>query len=238
MARIEVRFNNVAVREVPLDRPTITIGRSGKNDIVVDNMAVSRKHARIYQEGPRFIVEDLKSLNGTFVNNKKVSQWILSDNDKIHIGKHTLVFIDEDVQPSAEPSRRGQDVAEHTLVLDTKKQRELLAKTPEASKEGEPQEIRGGIVIISGGVGQEDIELARRLSVAGKGDHADIKLKGLFVGKTAFFISQRPSGFFISRSGGRTTPRVNGVPIKDQQELKDGDVISAGRTKMQFYTRD
>ncbi len=73
--------------------------------------------------------------------------------------------------------------------------------------------------------------------MAGKGDHADIKLKGLFLGRTVFLISQRPSGFYISGSSGRTTTRVNGIPIQDQQELKDGDVITAGRTKMQFYLK-
>lgn len=237
MARIEMRFNDIAFKEVPLNKPSLTIGRSGKNDIVIDNMAVSRKHARIYREGPRFIVEDLKSLNGTFVNNKKVSQWILSDQDKILIGKYTLVFIDEDLQPTGDAVGTSREMAEQTLVLQTKKQRELLAKVPESGAEKKPREVRGGVAIISGGSGQNDIPLTRRLTVAGKGDHADIKLKGLFLGKTVFLISQRPTGFYISSSGGRTATRVNGVPITDQQELKDGDIISAGRTKMQFYIK-
>jgi len=234
MARIEVRFDDVALKHVSLDKPQITIGRSGKNDIVIDNMAVSRKHARIYREGPRFIVEDLKSLNGTFVNNKKVSQWILSHNDQILIGKHSLVFIDEEDQPSSETARTGRDVAEQTLVLETKKQRELLSKTEKPNTVKGPGEIQGRLAIISGGSGQRDIELAKRLTIAGKGDHADIKLKGLFVGKTVFFISRRPSGFTISSSGGRPITHVNGVPVKDQQMLNDGDVISTGGNKMRF----
>ncbi len=237
MARIELRFNDATVKEFPLDKPSITVGRSGKNDIVIDNMAVSRKHARIYREGPRFIVEDLKSLNGTFVNTKKVSQWILSDNDEILIGKHTLLFIDEGAQPASEAIRADQDMAEQTLVLETKRQRELLAEAPGPLAEKEAEEIRGGVIIISGGPEGQDIELKRRLTVAGKGNHADLRLKGLFLGKTVFLISRRPSGFYISGSGGKTTTRVNGVPIKDQQELKDADIISAGRTKMQFYIK-
>jgi pSer/pThr/pTyr-binding forkhead associated (FHA) protein len=237
MARIEVRFDDVTLRQVPLDRPYITIGRSSKNDIVVDNMAVSRKHARIYQEGPRFIVEDLKSLNGTFVNNKKVSQWILSDNDQILIGKHTLVFVDEEDEPISDSTPSHSTIVEKTLVLDTKRQRQLLGETEKPSSEKGNQEIRGGLTIISGGLGQKEIELTKRLTVAGKGEHADIKLKGLFVGRTVFLISQRPSGFYISSSGGRTIPRVNGIPVTDQQRLKDGDIVSAGRIKMQFYLK-
>ena len=237
MAKIEVRFNDVALREVSLDKRFITIGRSRRNDIVIDNMAVSRKHARIYREGPRFIVEDLKSLNGTFVNNKKVSQWILSNNDQIFVGKHTLVFVDEKDQPITDTAGVDGPNVEHTLILETKKQRELLGKTHEPGREKGPEEIQGGMTIISGGSGQEDVELTKRLTVAGKGNHADIKLKGLFLGRTVFLISQRPSGFYISSSGGRAITRVNDLPITDQQKLEDGDLISAGRTKMQFYTK-
>jgi len=237
MAKIDVRFNGVTLREVPLDKPFITIGRSRKNDIVIDNMAVSRRHARVYREGPRYIVEDLKSLNGTFVNNKRVSQWILSDKDQILIGKHTLMFIHEKDQPANQSASAHGDTVEQTLVLETKKQRELLAKIHETSPEKGPTEIQAGVAIISGGSGQQNIELTKRLTVAGKGSHAEIKLKGLFLGKTVFFISQRPSGFYISSSGGKPIARVNGVPITDQQRLEDGDIISAGRTTMQFYLK-
>ncbi len=235
MAKIEVRFKEVALMEVPLDKPLITIGRSKKNDVVIDNMAVSRQHARIYREGPRFVVEDLKSLNGTFVNNRKASQWILSDRDRIVIGKHTLVFIDDNTPLPRDRVGTDRPNIEQTLVLETKKQRELLAEVPKGRTEERPKEIQGGITVLSGRAGHQDIKLTKRLTVAGKGEHADIKLRGLFLGKTVFLISKRPSGFYISSSGGRTTIRIRGVPIVDQQELKDGDIISVGRTKMQFY---
>jgi len=237
MARIEVRFGDVTLRDIPLDKPVITIGRSKRNDIVIDNMAVSRRHARIYQEGPRFVVEDLKSLNGTFVNHRKVSHWILSDKDQILIGKHTLTFIEEKDQPASDSVSAPRDYVEETLVLETKKQRELLARIQETGSDKKPEEVRGVIAFISGGSGQHDIELAKRLAVAGKGSHADIKLKGLFLGKAVFLISQQPSGFYISNAGGKLMTRVNGALLTEQQKLNDGDVISAGRTTMQFRTK-
>ena len=237
MARIVVRFNDTALSEVPLDKPVLTIGRSRKNDIVIDNRAVSRKHARIYREGPRFIVEDLKSLNGTLVNDKKVSEWILSDSDQILIGKHTLVFVDENDRPISDTFETDRPAAEETPALETEKEPELLGKVYDPGSEKGLKEPRGGITIISGGSGQPDIELTKRLTIAGKGDHADIRLKGMFLEKTVFVINRRSSGFTISRSGGRVLTCVNGTPITDQQELKDGDSISAGKTTMQFYTK-
>jgi pSer/pThr/pTyr-binding forkhead associated (FHA) protein len=237
MAKIVVRFNNTAQSDVPLDKPVLTIGRSRKNDIVVDSMAVSRRNARIYREGPRFIVEDLKSLNGTFVNNKKVSQWILSNDDQILIGKHTLVFVDENDQSVSDTTETAGPHVEETLAPENRKEPQLLGKVYEPAAEKGLREVEGGITIISGGSAQQEIELTKGLTVAGKGDRADIKLKGIFLEKTVFVINRRPSGFTISRSGGRTITCVNGVPITDQQELKDGDVISAGKTTMQFYTK-
>jgi hypothetical protein len=237
MAKLEMRFNDVALREILLDKPSITIGRSKKNDIVIDNMAVSRKHARIYREGPRHIVQDLQSLNGTFVNNKKVSQWILSDNDQILIGKHTLLFIEEENQPAKSEPLSPRDAVEQTLVLETKRQKELLAKVLEPAPEEESKPVQAGVTIISGGSGQRDIELTKRLTVAGKGNHADIRLKGFFLGRTVFLISQKPTGFYISCPARKATTRVNGLPLTGQEELKDGDIITAGRTKMQFYMK-
>jgi pSer/pThr/pTyr-binding forkhead associated (FHA) protein len=234
MAKLEVRFDNVTLKEIPLDKPSLTIGRSNKNDLVIDNMAVSRKHARIYREGPRHIVQDLKSLNGTFVNNKKVSQWILSNNDQVLIGKHTLLFIEEADQPAEDVSQPPGDVVEHTLVLETKKQKELLAKIREPAPEEKTKPVQAGVTIISGGSEQEHVELTKRLTVAGKGSHADIRLKGFFLGRTVFLISQKPNGYYISCPGRKTTTRINGLPVTDQQELKEGDIIDAGRTKMQF----
>lgn len=237
MAKLEVRFNNVTLKEILLDKPSITIGRSKKNDLVLDNMAVSRKHARIYREGPRHIVQDLKSLNGTFVNNKKISQWILSDNDHILIGKHTLLFIEEADQPAKNTFQPPGDAVEQTLVLETKKQKELLAKILEKTPEKGSRPIQTGVAIISGSSGAKNVELTKRLTVAGKGSHADIRLKGFFIGRTVFLINQKPTGFYISCPSRKTVTRVNGVPAIDQQELRDGDIITAGRTKMQFYTK-
>ena len=71
----------------------------------------------------------------------------------------------------------------------------------------------------------------------GKGEGADIRLKGFFVGKVAFIISKRPNGFYITHSGGRSMTKVNGVEVEGQRELRDRDIIDIGWTRMQFYTK-
>jgi pSer/pThr/pTyr-binding forkhead associated (FHA) protein len=239
MAKLVLKFRDATLQEIPVTKPTLTIGRVDKNDIKIENLAVSRQHARIVKDGDRYIMEDLNSLNGTFVNGKKVMKCILRNGDEIFVGKHTLLFIDEEEKPIEMRKDIDISLAEKTVILDTKKQREPIPPPgdSQATIQEKPSELKGGISIISGGVGPKEIELTKRLTIGGKGDGADIKLKGLFVGKIGFIISKRPNGFFITHSGGRSMTKVNGVSVEGQRELRDGDIIDIGSTRMQFYTK-
>ena len=71
-----------------------TIGRSPDNDIFLDDVTVSRKHAVLVQSGGEFRIEDLGSLNGTFVNRRRIdSATRLESGDEVQIGKYRLSFI-------------------------------------------------------------------------------------------------------------------------------------------------
>jgi hypothetical protein len=71
-----------------------TIGRSPDNDIFLDDVTVSRKHAVLEQNGNEFMIEDLGSLNGTFVNRRRIeSPTRLETGDEVQIGKYRLSFI-------------------------------------------------------------------------------------------------------------------------------------------------
>ena len=70
-----------------------TIGRSPDCGIVLDDVTVSRKHATLVQRDGRWLIEDAGSLNGTFVNRKRVESAALEDSDEIQIGKYRLTFL-------------------------------------------------------------------------------------------------------------------------------------------------
>ena len=71
-----------------------TIGRSPDNDIFLDDVTVSRKHAVLVQSGGELKIEDLGSLNGTFVNRRRIdSATRLESGDEVQIGKYRLSFI-------------------------------------------------------------------------------------------------------------------------------------------------
>jgi hypothetical protein len=70
----------------PLDKPITTIGRWADNDVVVDDRWVSRYHARIERQDDRYVIEDLDSKNGTFVNGQRITgPTVLSDGDQVQV---------------------------------------------------------------------------------------------------------------------------------------------------------
>ena len=76
----------------PLERERTTIGRSPDCDIFLDDVTVSRRHAVALRQGETFVIEDQGSLNGTFLNRRRIESAELSDDDELQIGKYRLVF--------------------------------------------------------------------------------------------------------------------------------------------------
>ena len=76
----------------PTDALTL-IGRSPECDIFLDDVTVSRRHAEIAREVDTFTIRDLESLNGTYVNRKRIESTVLEDDDEVQIGKYRLTFL-------------------------------------------------------------------------------------------------------------------------------------------------
>jgi pSer/pThr/pTyr-binding forkhead associated (FHA) protein len=238
MPKLILKFKEAVLNEFSLKKEILTVGRADDNDIKIDNMAVSGHHAKIIKENGDFVLIDLNSLNGTFVNGKKISKWILKNNDIITIGKHNLIFQAERAEKkSTLTSIAEMKAPEGTVMLDARTQQQLLEEAAAKKPSESVVEMVGAVTLLSGGEGKRDIELSKRVTVLGKGKDADIKLKGLFLPKISAVISRRPAGYFISHSEGRAVPKVNGETIKGQVKLKDGDLIEISGTKMHFYLK-
>jgi pSer/pThr/pTyr-binding forkhead associated (FHA) protein len=77
-----------------LSSPLTNIGRHADSDISLDDITVSRRHCEITSENSRFVVRDVGSLNGTYVNQKRVDVIELTQGDELQIGKFHLVFLE------------------------------------------------------------------------------------------------------------------------------------------------
>jgi pSer/pThr/pTyr-binding forkhead associated (FHA) protein len=231
MARLILMFNKQVVKEYPLDREGVTIGRNEDNTIVVDNLAVSGYHARIDLAGKDHILTDLQSTNGTFVNDKRVVSHKLSHGDNIIVGKHVILFVGTGREAEAKTDQQKIDM-DKTMMLDTAKQKELLAKQQGAIQAAKAAE-KIGVVSFIEGADLGEIELRKKLTKIGKAETSEIRLPGLFMPATAATISRRPSGYVLSVMGAKV--KVNGHAIADNVALNEFDTIEIGKIKFQFY---
>jgi len=231
MARLILMFNKQVVKEYTLDREGVTIGRNEDNTIMVDNLAVSGYHARIDMAGKDHILTDLQSTNGTFVNDKKVISHKLSHGDNVIIGKHVILFVATGREAEAGTDQQKVDM-DKTMMLDTAKQKELLAKQQGALQAAKAAE-KIGVVNFIEGADLGEIELRKKLTKIGKAETSEIRLPGLFMPATAATISRRPSGYVLTTMGGKI--KVNGQAIADNAALNEFDTIEIGKIKFQFY---
>jgi hypothetical protein len=76
----------------PADGRTL-VGRSPECDIFLDDVTVSRRHAEIVRDDDTFTIRDLGSLNGTYVNRKRIETAVLENDDEVQVGKYRLTFL-------------------------------------------------------------------------------------------------------------------------------------------------
>lgn len=97
MPKVVVTLNGQIQKEVDLDKSRWNIGRRPNNDLVLDHLAVSGRHAAIDISEEGSYVLDLGSTNGTCVNGQPIKKHLLQNNDMIEVGKYQLKFkMDED----------------------------------------------------------------------------------------------------------------------------------------------
>jgi len=230
MPLLTLKFKDTKINEYRMQEGgNLTIGRRDANNIVIENLAVSGFHAKVDSIDKGFLLTDLKSKNGTFVNGQLVASHWLGHGDTINIGKHTLVFTYEEGE---ERSTTGGSM-DKTMMMDTDKYRDMLSKssTNVAGKMREGQSV-GMLSFLAGD--QKEYEIRKKLVKIGKDSSSDIVIGGLMTGKTAATISKRPKGYYLSYVGGFTKPKVNSAVVKESVLLKEFDTIEIGPLKAQF----
>jgi len=215
-------------RECEMTRTPFTIGRKQDNDLCLDDPAVSGHHARIVQIQEVLFLEDLKSTNGSFVNEQKIDRRQLQDADSIRFGAHRVIFRDKQT-PAADPAIAGEaPVTDRTIVV--------------SSSSGSAPSVTArpvGIVeILSGKTDRPQYPLTKHVSLIGAQDDAVITLTGWFAPKTAAVISRRGETYVINQTDSGKRILINGRPIQKEHALRPGDVVEVAGITMRFMLRD
>lgn len=124
MIKLQLKYKDTILKELLTDKNEIAVGRDTANDLCIDNLAASSRHARLFK-GPdgQYAIEDLNSTNGTFVNGKEARTQFLNDNDQVTIGKHTICVTYQD--DDAFKERKTDRVTQSTYMLDPKEREKL-----------------------------------------------------------------------------------------------------------------
>ena len=241
MPKLILKLDDRAIAEYAVGADPITIGRALDNSIVIDNPTVSGRHARVYREGPHSVLEDLKSTNGTFVNDKPIARHTLLEGDTVLVGKHTLVFTQQESEQN-EPAQ--PEPFAPAIVSKTPKRKPLLS----GLDQGRPSQIYDAVVpgtavttpragigtikVIAGDTGQSEYVLAAVTTTIGKAYTAQIRLKGWFKPDVAAAIVRHGDAFAITPMRGRLL--VNGERVNDRRDLASGDRIEVSGLTLEF----
>ena len=139
MIRLILALDKQVLREYSFRKDNITIGRQEDNNIVLDNPQVSNYHAKINKSGPLYILTDLRSTNGTFVNNKQIFSHKLLHGDDIKVGQYQILFIGTK-RAHAEAEESETDL--NKTVITTPAQREMLINQRTDRKKAIDQRVK------------------------------------------------------------------------------------------------
>ncbi len=230
MAKLILSLEGSVIREIPLEKERVTIGRRAQNDIQIENLAVSSEHACIVTILNDSFLEDLGSTNGTLVNGNPVKKHILQNNDLIEIGKYKLKFINDGpvaAQTTVEDFERTmvkRAPSAPRAAPPAPETRPAPAASPAPSPSPAPAAQQACIQIMSGpGVGRE-LLLTKSLTTLGK------------PGVQVAVITKRPQGYFITHVEGANFPILNGRTLNNQAHaLGDHDLLEIAGVKMEFF---
>lgn len=225
MPEIVVKFNDKVIERVVTEKKRITIGRTKDNDIVLENRGVSRKHAQIEFNGEAAVIIDNESLNGTFVNNRRVNEEMLRDEDTIMIGKYALEFHSDVTRPDSAGEMDG------TMVLKTKQQKQLVE-----TDRSERQIVSrvGGSVLL--GLDNSDISqflLDKEVTTLGRAKFVHIKARGFLVSGIQAKIIKEGETYSLVNLGRKGKTRLNGEVV-ERMQLKNGDILQIGKSTFRF----
>jgi pSer/pThr/pTyr-binding forkhead associated (FHA) protein len=225
MFRVTMTFGGKPVKKFTFDKSCVAIGRDASCDIVVENIGASRRHATIEKTPEGYVLEDLKSHNGTFVQGEKVFHHQLKEMDEFYIGKYAFQF--EALEPvSAGP--KTDDVApppaaDMTFRLDRKEIERIIGNS---RKESSTQ-----LVQLAPEKEKQTLVLDKQYYVMGSDATAEIKLRGMFApAKGAVLVKCEHGWRILGLSKGA---KVNGKHVADGP-LSDGDLIQFGGRRFRF----
>lgn len=207
MPEIIVKLGDNIVQKNFFVNEDMHIGRAPDNEIVIENLAISRSHAVIHCQNGKYILNDMGSSNGSYVNGVRVKKTQIVDRDVISIGKYKLYFYDQN-NIQRDQANALADV-DRTMLVEASAQPTLE--------------------IVKGKQKGQCFDLNSYQTTIGRGSDNDIRLQDWFVSKQHARIEQRDGEYFIVDLDSWRHTYLNGRMVEEAM-IHEGDEIQLGPT--------
>ncbi|HEB59037.1 MAG TPA: FHA domain-containing protein [Gammaproteobacteria bacterium] len=219
MAKLILTKDGVIEREYPLDKESISIGRRHTNDIQLNDLTVSGRHALVTQLGENVFVDDLGSTNGTLLNGSRVTKSMIKHGDIIQVGNFQFSYYADDVE-EYEPTMFIKAEIEDTQMIDTRGGDEKLPKGSRLA----------AVRVLNGPLAKKVLELRKPFNTLG------------FNGVKMAVIARENDGYSISGLQSNKLRRASDAPMVNgtvlgagRTALSDHDLIELAGTQMEFF---
>ena len=226
MIELIVKRDDREINRYFLPQGNTTLGRAEDNAIILDDSAVSRRHARIKVDGAKVSIEDLGSGNGMFYGESRVERQELSDGDEIVIEPFRLLLRKDKDAGAVKDSTRPVPASAPRPMSRLDAPPSKVKRDPGGSAAGGPRlEVvrgQGGPYLLTG-----------ENSSMGRSEDATITLKDPSSSRKHASIEKTNRGWIVADLGSANGTYVNGASVKEI-ELQDGDIILIGNTELRF----
>lgn len=216
--KLIMTLDGAIIREYPLNKESLSIGRRHGNDIQLNDMTVSGRHALITTIQNDTFVEDLGSTNGTLVNGNFINKLLLMHGDIIQVGAHQFTYFSEE-NVEYEPTMFVKAELDETRMINTDREDQIDVK-------GMPL---GAAKLLNGPCANVVMEMRKPVNSIG------------YKGKSLATISRKMDGYTLTctqhaaLSDKDAVPLLNGNPIGESSILlAEHDIIEIAGFQMQF----
>ena len=209
-------------REFELIQPEIIIGRDPNVDLTIPSPAVSRRHARLTRQGEGYLLEDLGSSNGTFLNGERlVERRSLKTGDQIQLGRAISLIYEAPMSMQATVASRAPVTPDK--VLQTVLEEDLNLEAGGGANV--PPQL---LVTVAGGSSQTH-NLTRPVVTIGRGEANDIVIPSQIVSSQHARLEKKNGGYqLVVLPQAKNPVLFEGRPLADVRVLKHGDILRIG----------
>jgi ABC-type multidrug transport system ATPase subunit/pSer/pThr/pTyr-binding forkhead associated (FHA) protein len=219
--------NPTASEEIVITMMEVVIGRDGSADVTIPSQAVSRHHAKLTRENNGYVIEDLGSSNGTFVNSQKLTgRRLLRSGDQIRLGKAVTLVYDAPKVSAPEPEESAATVAHHIPEMPSSFMETSIGVEPMPSQvdAGPPQ-----LLVAIAGEDPKTHTLTSQSLMLGRVEGNDIVVRSQIVSSKHVRLDKVNGGYKVTMMPEAKNPiLLEGRPLDGSRVLRHGDILRIG----------